>query len=144
MSKPTYVYVMYIATTPEKLWQALIDGEFTRQYWKHDNVSDWRPGSKWEHVRIDGAKKVDVVGKVVEATPPRRLVLTWASPASGDDPAKRSKVTLDIEPQRESVRLTVTHEDLDAEMHEGISRGWPMVLSSLKSFLETGRALPWW
>jgi uncharacterized protein YndB with AHSA1/START domain len=152
MTKPSFVYVTYIATTPEKLWRALVDTEVARQYWidpsgkspAHENVSDWKVGSKWEHTRADAERKVDVVGKVVESTPPSHLALTWARPTEADDDTKHSQVTFDIEPQGDAlVRLTVTHADLenDPKMLSGISSGWPMILSNLKSFLETGRAL---
>jgi uncharacterized protein YndB with AHSA1/START domain len=147
--KPSYVYVTYIATTPEKAWRAVIDPDVTRQYWlggsgpAHVNVSDWKPGSRWEHQRADDTKTVDIVGKVVESKPPRRLVLTWARPKEAKDDSKHSRVTFDIDPQGDGViRLTITHEELDAQMLAGISGGWPIVLSNLKSFLETGRALP--
>jgi uncharacterized protein YndB with AHSA1/START domain len=149
--KPSYVYVTYIATTPEKAWRAVVDPDVTRQYWlggsgpAHVNVSDWKPGSRWEHQRADDTHTVDVVGKVVESKPPRRLVITWARPKEVEDESKHSRVTFDIEPQADGVvRLTVTHEDLerDLPMLAGISSGWPIVLSNLKSFLETGRALP--
>jgi uncharacterized protein YndB with AHSA1/START domain len=152
MTKPSFVYVTYIATTPEKVWRALVDTDVTRQYWvdpamdnpAHVNVSDWKPGSRWEHQRADDTRTVDIVGKVVESTPPRRLVITWARPKDAEDDSKHSRVTFDIESQRNGlVRLTVTHEDLerDPEMLAGISGGWPKVLSNLKTLLETGRAL---
>ncbi len=152
MTKPSFVYVTYIATTPEKVWRALVDPDVTREYWAgsndgpaHVNVSDWRPGSQWEHQRFDDARTVDIVGKVVESTPPRRLVLTWARPKEAEDDSKHSRVAIDIEPHGDGlVRLTVTHEDLerDPQMLAGISGGWPKVLSNLKTLLETGRALP--
>jgi uncharacterized protein YndB with AHSA1/START domain len=153
MTKPSFVYVTYIATTPEKVWRALIDPEVTRQYWfdpvgddpGHVNESDWKPGSRWEHQRLDDARRVDVVGKVIETTPPRRLVITWSRPTEESDESAHSRVTFDIEPRGDRlVRLTVTHEDLerDPEMLKGISGGWPVVLSNLKSLLETGNALP--
>lgn len=143
MDKPQFVYVTYIATTPEKLWNALIDSKLTRQYWQHDNVSDWKPGSKWEHQRAN-EKKLDLVGKVVEIEPPRRLVLTWAFPADENRPERHSRVTFDIEPHRDVVRLTVVHDQLEGnpDMAKGIEKGWPMVLSSLKTMLERGEALP--
>jgi uncharacterized protein YndB with AHSA1/START domain/DNA-binding transcriptional ArsR family regulator len=150
MTKPSFVYTTYIATTPERVWQALTDTEMMAAYWidpagdapAHVNVSDWQPGSKWEHQRLDAARTVDVVGKVVESTPPSRLILTWARPTEAEDTAKHSRVTFDIEPQGSAlVRLTVTHEDLDPQMLTGISGGWPVVLSNLKTWLETGRAL---
>ena len=152
MKKPDYFYVTYIASTPEKAWQALIDVDAMSQWWvdpKHGcarvNVSDWKPGSRWEHQRTDGSGIVDIVGKVVEITPPRRLVFTWARPGDADDTAKHSRVAFDIEPYSDGlIRLTVTHDELerDPEMLKGISGGWPTVLSNLKTYLETGRALP--
>jgi uncharacterized protein YndB with AHSA1/START domain len=150
MAKPSFVYVTYIATTPEKVWQAFVDTDVMRQYWigaecARVNVSDWRPGSKWEHQRADGTQTVDIVGKVVESTPPRRLVYTWARPKDAGDESKHSRVSIDIEPHGKGlVRLTVTHEDLerDPQMLAGISGGWPKVLSNLKTLLETGRVLP--
>lgn len=146
MSKPQFVYVTYINTTPEKLWTALTDGEVTRQYWDHLNVSDWKPGSRWEHQRADGTARADVVGTVVESTPPKRLVITWADPADGADPARHSRVTFAIAPLDGKVQLTVVHDQLEAgsKMLESISDGWPRVLSSLKSFLETGKPLRTW
>ncbi len=145
MSKPRFVYVIYISTTPEKLWNALIDPEMTKQYWgRHRNVSEWKAGSLWQHQDYDDASIVDLVGKVVESTPPRRLVLTWAFPADAKNEAKHSQVTFEIEPYNEAVRLTVIHEDLepDSEMLHGITQGWPAVLSALKTLLETGRPMP--
>jgi uncharacterized protein YndB with AHSA1/START domain len=144
VDKPRFVYVVYISATPEKVWNALIDTRMTAQYWQHENVSDWKPGSTWEHRRSDGTGTVDLVGKVVESTPPRRLVVSWAFPADEAHEEKHSRVTFEIEPYRDVVRLTVTHDRLEAgsDMEKGITEGWPKVLSSLKSLLEVGRALP--
>jgi uncharacterized protein YndB with AHSA1/START domain len=144
--KSTFVYAIYIAESAEIVWKALLDGEFTRQYWGHENVSDWRPGSPWEHRKDNAAGQVVILGEVVEAQPPHRLVITWADPS---DPARRdrhSRVTFDIETVADMVRLTVTHDDLDAgsEMARKIAGGWPRVLSSLKSLLETGKPLHTW
>ena len=152
MTKPSFVYVTYIATTPEKVWKALVDTDVTRQYWidltadspAHVNVSDWQQGSRWEHQRVDEARTVDMAGTVVESTPPRRLVLTWARPKETEDESKHSRVSFDIEAQGNGLtRLTVTHEDLerDPQMLAGISNGWPKILSNLKTLLETGRTL---
>ncbi|MGW0948363.1 ArsR/SmtB family transcription factor [Streptomyces sp. NPDC002623] len=141
--KPTFVYVTYIASTPERVWEALTDADLTAAYWGHSNVSDWRPGSRWEHVRTDGTGIADVVGTVVESEPPTRLVTTWASPDEEGRPDRRSRVTFDIRPHADIVRLTVTHEDLlDEGALADVSLGWPAVLSNLKSLLETGRTLP--
>ena len=144
MDKPTFVYVVYISMSPEKLWNALIDAEMNRKYWQHENVSDWQPGSKWEHRRSDKKRTLKLVGKVIESSPPRRLVLTWAFPADGAREEKHSRVTFEIEPIGDVVRLTVTHKRLepDSEMLQRITKGWPKVLSSLKSLMEVGRPLP--
>jgi uncharacterized protein YndB with AHSA1/START domain len=143
MADATFVYVTYIATTPEKVWAALSDPEMTKEYWaRHRNVSDWKPGSPWSHEDIESGA-ADVVGHVVESDPPRKLVLTWESPRqkSGSGP---SRVTFTIEPFMDAVRLTVLHEDLEpgSPMHKGVSQGWPAILSSLKTLLETGHAMP--
>jgi uncharacterized protein YndB with AHSA1/START domain len=144
MSDAAFVYTIYIATEPARLWKALLEGEFTRRYWGHDNVSDWQPGSPWEHRRTDVTGTVDIVGQVVESDPPRRLVLTWGEPADRQHPDRQSRVIFEIERVAEMVRLTVTHEALGSEMHRSVSAGWPRVLSSLKSLLETGRPLDTW
>ena len=142
MNKPAFVYVTYIQTTPEKVWEAIVKPEFTRQYWGGKaNVSDWKQGSKWEHVATedtDGA--CCVAGKVVESIPPKRLVLTWADP---DHPDDTSTVSLDIEKMEDMVRLTVSHGEFKADsvMAGKVSFGWPLVLSSMKSYLETGKAI---
>ena len=140
MDKPKLVYVNYIATTPEQLWDALTDPELTARYWGHRNVSGWSKGDRWEHARLDGSG-ADVVGTIVEVDPPRRLVHTWALPAEADDPARYSRVTFDLKPVGDSVRLTLTHEDLPADQLATANEGWAFVLSSLKSFLETSRPL---
>lgn len=140
MDKPKFVYVSYINSTPERVWNALIDPEVTRQYWwNHHNASDWKVGSRWEHRDYDDAKRVDIAGQVVESTPPSRLVVTWVLPADEGDSEKTSRVTYEIEPAKEGVvRLTVTHDELDQEMFDSVSFGWPGVVSALKTLLETG------
>jgi uncharacterized protein YndB with AHSA1/START domain len=138
MTKSTFVYVTYIATTPEKVWGALLDGEMTKDYWgMHRNVSHWAVGSTWEHQDYDDPKQVAVRGKVVAFEPPRKLAMTWESSAGGPP----SRVTFDIVPMFGAVRLTVTHDDLpdDAQM---VREGWTAILSSLKTLLETGAAMP--
>ena len=144
MDKSEFVYVIYIATSPEKLWNALIDPKMTAQYWQHENISDWKPGSKWEHREFNNERTLKLVGRVLESSPPRRLVVTWAFPADAANEEKHSRVTFVIEPLGDVVRLTVTHDRLepDSEMLKGITEGWPKVLSSLKSLLEAGRPLP--
>ena len=141
--KTSFVYVTYIASTPEKVFEAITNPDVARRYWGHENVSDWQPGSKWEHIRANDERTVELVGEVVEVSPPSRLVITWANASQATDPASYSRVTFEIEEYEEMVRLTVTHDELEAGsgMAKGISKGWPVVLSSLKSFLETGRGL---
>ena len=140
--RPHYVYVTYIESSPERVWTALTDADLTAAYWGHSNVSDWQPGSEWEHRRTDGSGVADVIGTVLEAVPPRRLTLTFDAP--GDTPpGGPSLVTFEIEPYHEIVRLTVTHENLPgAGALEAVSAGWPAVCANLKSLLETGHVLP--
>ena len=139
---PTYRYVTYIESSPERVWDALTSADLTAQYWGHSNVSDWQVGSSWEHRRLDGSQVADVVGTVLESSPPRQLVVTFDAPGE-TPPGGPSKVTFDIEPYHEIVRLTVTHENLpDKDALEAISEGWPAVCANLKSLLETGHVLP--
>ena len=141
--KTSFVYVTYIRATAEKVFDAITRPEIARLYWGHENVSDWKPGSRWEHVRANESRTVELVGKVVEHAQPNRLVMTWANASQADDPEQTSRVTFEIEPYEDMVRLTVRHDDLvvGSGMHNGISKGWPIVLSSLKSYLETGEAI---
>ncbi|MEW1863692.1 metalloregulator ArsR/SmtB family transcription factor [Streptomyces sp. NBC_00669] len=140
---PTYVYVTYIRASAEHVWRALTDADLTARYWGHANVSDWQPGSPWEHRRTDGSGAVDVVGKVIEAEPPTRLVITFEDLPDARTTREPSVVTFLVEPHEDIVRLTVTHENLpDEDMRKGISQGWPAVLANLKSLLETGDVLP--
>lgn len=139
MEKPKLIYTTFIRSTPKKTWEAITNPKFTRQYWAGMvNVSDWNPGSQWEHLNPD--KEVWVMGEVLECDPPKRLVLSWADP---DDLKDKSVVTFEIEKLKGSVCLTVTHDKLKAgsKMLRGVSWGWPRVLSSMKSFLETGEGL---
>ena len=140
--RPSYLYVTYIESSPERVWAALTDPDLTAEYWGHSNVSDWQAGSPWEHRRVDGSGIADVTGTVLESLPPRRLTMTFDAP--GEAPAGGpSKVTFDIEPYHEIVRLTITHENLaDGDALDAISAGWPAVCANLKSLLETGHVLP--
>jgi uncharacterized protein YndB with AHSA1/START domain/DNA-binding transcriptional ArsR family regulator len=140
--RPTFVYVIYIHSTPERVWEALTDADLTAEYWGHSNVSDWQVGSSWGHQRTDGTAVADVVGTVVESAPPTRLVTTWAAPDAAPT-TEPSQVTFAIEPYGDIVRLTVTHENLaDEAERAGAAAGWAAVLSNLKSLIETGHALP--
>lgn len=138
--KTSFTYLTYVRTTPEKVFEAITKPDITRQFWGHENVSDWKPGSNWQHIRANKDRPVEIVGKVVEISPPGRLVTTWAAESQADDPDSYSRVTYEIEDYGTMVRLTVIHDELEAGsgMAAGISKGWPLVLSSMKSFLETG------
>ena len=139
MDKPKFVYVSYIFSTPEKVWDALTNPEVTRRYWvNHRNASDWKVGSRWEHRDFDDPALVDIVGTVIESDFPRRLAVSWARPRDEGNAELTSRVTYDIEVFMEMVKLTVTHEEMDQEMFESVSFGWPAVISGLKTLLETG------
>ena len=140
MAKSTYLYVSYIRTTPEKLWKALTDAEFTKQYWfGMRSESEWRPGSSWKLVAGDG--KVWDAGEVVEAQPPKRLVLRWQHQNKPELKAEGPTLcTMELEPSGSAVKLTITHtiERESSKVIEAVSGGWPKVISNLKSLLETG------
>lgn len=152
-----YLYTTYIRTTPEKLWQALTDPAFTHRYWGVSFATDWRPGSPmtWEE---NGNTISDPAQTVLEADPGRRLSYTWhtftpqwaEAAGIGEElrarlaAERRSKVTFDIEPAGETVKLTVVHEDFEADstLRSMISEGWPAIVAGLKTLLETGEPLP--
>lgn len=141
MDKPSFVYVTYIATTPQKVWDAITDEAQSAAYWQRANVSaDWRPGSAWMHKLAD--KPADLVGEVLEADPPSRLVLSWTPASQVGNPERTSKVAFDIQALGEKVRLTVTHTELTPDGLRDISQGWPAVLANMKTYLETGRTMP--
>jgi uncharacterized protein YndB with AHSA1/START domain/DNA-binding transcriptional ArsR family regulator len=140
--KPTFVYVTYIETTPERVWHALTDADLTAAYWGHSNVSDWHAGCRWEHRRSDGSGVVDVAGTVIEAVPGERLVVTF-EPPDGAASVEPSRVTFQIEPYHDIVRLSVLHENLPSpDDFDAVAVGWPAVFANLKSLLETGHVLP--
>ena len=145
MGKERFVYVTYMASTREKVWAALTEPEFTRTYWEHENLSDWKSGSSWEH-RESATHELKLVGNVIQADAPKRLVLTWAAPSDRDNAAAHSRVTFELEQIGSMVRLTVVHDELEpgSKMLDGIRKGWPRVLSSLKTLLETGKPLQTW
>jgi DNA-binding transcriptional ArsR family regulator len=155
--KGSFVYATYIRTTPQKLWQALTEPAFTERYWSITFESDWKPGSPMTW-RTRGLAIADPEQVVLESAPYRRLSYTWqthslewaraldfteeASDRLASEP--RSKVTFEIEPLGDQVKLTVIHDDLMPDGLTGsmISNGWPRVLANLKTLLETGETLP--
>lgn len=141
---PDFIYTIYIASDIETVWNGLIDREVTKEYWGHQNVSDWKSGSKWEHRRVSDTTVVDIHGKVLEIDPPRKLVVSWNAPNSHSfaEPAP-SVVTYDLTALGPDTKLTVTHSKLskNSDMQKGVTEGWPAVLSNLKTYLETGKVL---
>ena len=142
MSKPEFVYTTYIETTPEKLWEALTSSEFSKRYWFSTELkSDWKVRSPFALV-MDGT--TTDVGEVLEFDPPRRLSYTFHHVLSEAARKERpTRVVFNLEPHGKLVKLTLTHEDFEAGsvILDGISKGWPAILSSLKSMLESGTAL---
>jgi uncharacterized protein YndB with AHSA1/START domain len=142
MSKPEFVYTTYIETTPEKLWEALTSSEFSKRYWFGTELrSDWKVGSPLALV-MNGT--TTDTGEILEADRPRRLSYTFHHVTSEAARKERpSKVVFNLEPHGKLVKLTLTHEDFEAgsKLLDGISKGWPAILSSLKSLLESGTAL---
>ena len=156
MEDPTFVYTTYIRTTPEQLWRALTDPSFTRRWWQTTFDTDWEVGSTmtWDNHGIVIADPEQVV---LESDPCRRLAYSWHTFTPelnerlqlGDElfaklsSERRSRVTFDIEPAGESVKLTVVHDEFEAGSTAAtmVRNGWPMLLSSLKTLLETGEPL---
>jgi len=132
MTPHDFVHVSTIRTTPEALWHALIDPEFTRQYWGRRIASDWRVGAAVTHHLDDGTTET---GTVLEWDPPRRMAYSFAH---DDADLKGTRVTMVLEPSGEAVKLTVLHEGLTAAAKRAVSAGWPGVLASLKTLLEAG------
>jgi uncharacterized protein YndB with AHSA1/START domain len=140
MPKSTYVYVSYIRTTPQKLWSALTDPKFIEQYWfGMRGESSFTAGSPWKLVSGDG--KIWDSGEIVEADPPRRLVIRWQHQMKPELKAEGASLcTMELEPEGSAVKLTITHsvERDPSKLIEAVSGGWPKVISNLKSLLETG------
>jgi uncharacterized protein YndB with AHSA1/START domain len=140
MTRSTFVYVSYIRTTPEKLWSALTDVEFMKQYWFGMRCEcAWTAGSPWKLVSGEG--EIFDAGEIVESDPPRRLVIRWQHQKSPELKAEgNSLCTMDIEPSGTAVKLTITHsiEREPSKLIEAVSGGWPKIVSNLKSLLENG------
>ena len=140
MTRSTFVYVSYIRTTPEKLWSALTDAEFMKQYWFGTHCeSAWTAGSPWKMVSAKGV--VTDAGEIIESDPPRRLVIRWTHQQNPELEAEgESRCTMELDPTAAAVKLTITHtiEREPSRLITAVSGGWPMILSNLKSLLETG------
>ena len=139
-SRSQFVYVTFIRTTPEKLWQALTEPDFIRQYWFNTTVlCSWQKGAPWKMVGADGA--VTDSGEILESDPPRRMVIRWLNEWKPELKAEGfSRCTIELEPIDNAVKLSITHEieRPDSPFISAVSGGWPRILSNLKSLLETG------
>ena len=140
MARSTFIYVTYIRTTPEKLWSALTDAGFMKQYWFGNRCeSQWTPGSSWKMIYPDGT--LTDAGEILEAEAPRRLVIRWQHQNKPELKAEGASLcTMELEPSGAAVKLSITHtiEREPSRLIEAVSGGWPKVISNLKSLLETG------
>jgi uncharacterized protein YndB with AHSA1/START domain len=140
LSASEFVYVTFIRTTPEQLWNALTTPEFTKQYWFGMHCeSEWKAASSWRLMFQDG--RVADAGEIVEAERPKRLVIKWRNEFRPEIKAEGySRCTIDLEPTGQAVKLTITHEmeRPGTKFIEAVSGGWPRIVSNLKSLLETG------
>ena len=142
MSKPKFVYVIYIASTQEKVWRALTDPDTTEKYWFGYRVA--ANGKVGDYMTAKSPSGYEAHrDNILESDPPRRLSYAWRPLYAGMKDERPSRVTIELTPHKGQVRLTIVHDDFDegSKVFEAISKGWPAVLSSLKSWLETGKAL---
>lgn len=143
MSNSKFVYVIYIRTTAQKLWEALTTPEFMKQYWYGVvGESGWTPGSSWKLILPDG--RVADTGEILEAEPGKRLVIKWRNEFRPELKAEGyTRCTMEIQQDGEVARLSIVHEiDIaDSKTIEAVSGGWPRILSNLKTLLETGAVL---
>src|SRR5215467_614615 len=140
MARSTFHYVTYIRTTPQKLWSALTDdAEFMKQYWFGMHCeSQWTAASSWK--LVSGAGEIFDSGEIVEADPPRRLVIRWLNHKPELKAEGPSQCTIELEPSGTAVKLSITHtiEREPSKLIAAVSGGWQKVISNLKSLLETG------
>jgi len=145
MSRDSFIYVTYIRSTPQNVWDALLQPEFTRQYWFGVTLeSTWQQGAPWRMVHPDG--RTTDIGSIIEIDPPKKMVIRWRHELDPELTAEGwSRCTIELEPNDDLVKLTVLHElanpRADSKLINAVSGGWPRILSSLKSLLETGAPL---
>ena len=136
----TFVYVTFIRTTPERLWSALTDADFMKEYWFGVHIkTEWKPGARWEMLYPDG--RVTDAGEVVEFDQPKRIVLKWRHELKPELKTEGfARCTIELEPVSDAVKLTITHsmDRAESKLIQAVSGGWPRILSNLKSLLETG------
>lgn len=140
MSRPEFVYVIYIGAPKQKVWTAITTGEHTKTFWKRFVKSDWKVGSRVEFMYPDDQTKLSHDGEVLEIDPPNRLVMTFDLKPEGIIEAP-SRVTYELEDHELGTKFTVIHEGFppDSKVLPGISNGWPRILSSMKSYIESGK-----
>jgi len=140
---PRHVFATFIRATPESIWRALTESEFTTRYWYGSTIhSDWAVGSSYELRTANDQPAIS--GDVIEADPPRRLVVSYASPWAAKPGEAPSKVTFEIEPSGPGVqKLTLVHETEPGSTTRiaEVAAGWPFILAGLKTLLETGEPL---
>lgn len=145
--RPEFIHVTYIASTPEKVWEALTSGDLTRQYFFGRRVeSDWKVGAPVTYLRENN--ELDIEGKVLACERPRVLSFTWHMPEDKTPRDRPTRVTFELKQMGSTVKQTVKHEDLlpgdyfyDTDTLKGFNNGWPAIMSNLKSLLETGKTL---
>jgi uncharacterized protein YndB with AHSA1/START domain len=137
----TFVYVTFIRTTPERLWSALVDPDFMKEYWFGVHFqTEWKSGAPWKMLYPDG--RLTDAGEVVEFDPPKRIVLKWRHELRPELKAEGfARCTIELEPVSDAVKLTITHtmDRAESKLIQAVSGGWPRILSNLKSLLETGQ-----
>jgi len=142
-TESSFVHVVYIRTTPEKLWSALTDAEQMKEYWFGMHFkTDWKTGAQWQMIFPDG--RVADTGEILELEPPKRIQLKWRNEFRPELKAEGFALcTIDLEPVGASVKLTLTHsiERTESKFIQAVSGGWPKILSNLKSLLETGQVV---
>ncbi len=147
MTENSFIYVTYIATTPEKLWEALTNSKYTEQYFFGSSIqSNWQEGSEITYSRNG---QVSDYGKILKIDHNRVLSYTWTYFGEGVEEKQPSHVTFELKPMKETVKLTLRHENLQPgdlvdrdDTFEGLNNGWPAIISNLKSLLETEKTLP--
>jgi uncharacterized protein YndB with AHSA1/START domain len=143
MPGSTFVYVTFIRSTPEEIWKALTEPEFTKKFWfGYSQETTWKPGAPWKMSRPDGT--LTDSGEIVEAERPKRLVIKWRNEFMPELKAEGySRCTFEIMQAGKAVKLTVTHtlDKPNAKFIAAVANGWPSILSNLKSLLETGETI---
>jgi uncharacterized protein YndB with AHSA1/START domain len=143
-SAPDFTYTIYIAANIATVWDGLINKDVTQKYWGRHNKSDWKIGSKWEHIRTDGSDIIDIHGQVLDAARPEKLTVTWNAPeGNAARESAPSIVAYELTALGPDTKLAVTHSKLESGsmMRQGVTQGWPAVMSNLKTVLETGKPL---